>query len=91
MKKSDDHKKIKKNITTNEPVIIDKTDFEGSILIDPIIVYNGESFSFENTRVFGNVTFQTENETVKNTIELLDFLGFLSKDFSDNWKRDQAE
>ena len=87
MKKDDKHKKIKKNITIDEPVRIDETDFDRCILIDPVILYDGKPFSFENTKIYGDVTLQSKNETVRNTIELLDFLGFLTKDFSEKWSK----
>ena len=81
-------KKIKRNITNNETVIIDDAEFEDCIFIDCAIEWSGGEYSFKNVRFLGNTSFKTKSKEVADSISLMKMLGFLSNEFGDSWTRE---
>lgn len=69
----------------DEVVIVDGNHYVDCIFDNCIMRWNGGAYAFQNLHIIGKKRFETQNALITSAITTLKTLGFLEKEFSDNW------
>ena len=70
---------------TKEVVILDNHTFINCFIDNCRVRYNGGQYVLRDTRI-RNITFESKNPTVVNTVITLNSLGYLEEEFSKEWR-----
>lgn len=70
---------------TKEVVLLDNHTFINCFIDNCRVRYNGGQYVLRDTKI-RNITFESKNPTVVNTVITLNSLGYLEEEFSKEWR-----